>query len=108
MDKNEYASSPSDRRLDRRLKVDCEILLRREGRNNYRVRLFDLSTTGCKVELVERPRLLERMWVKFDRLEPLHAVVSWIQPPVAGLRFERPIHPAVFELLVKNLPPKSS
>jgi hypothetical protein len=91
------------RRSHHRFRIFGEAVLRREGSNNYRVQVFDISETGCKVEIVERPRVDEGVWVKFDGLETLHATVSWIAPPIAGLRFDRPIYPAVFEALVARL-----
>ena len=54
-------------------------------------------------EFVERPNLDELVWVKIDGLQPLEAMVCWIRLFEVGLEFERPIHPAVFEMLVKQL-----
>jgi hypothetical protein len=93
----------SGRRSHHRLAVAAEAILRREGGNNYRVRVFDISETGCKVEIVERPSVAEGVWVKFEGLENIHATVSWIAHPVAGLKFDRPIHRAVFEMLMARL-----
>jgi hypothetical protein len=69
----------------------------------YGVRVVDLSPEGCKVELVERPRGGERMTIKFEGLEAMDAEVCWVDGFQAGLRFERPIHRAVFELLMTRL-----
>jgi hypothetical protein len=91
------------RRSHVRLAITADAILRREGGNNYRVRIFDISETGCKVEIVERPSVAEGVWVKFEGLENIHATVSWIAHPVAGLKFDRPIHPAVFEQLIARL-----
>jgi hypothetical protein len=38
-----------------------------------------------------------------DGLEALDAEVCWVDGHVAGLRFERTIHPAVFDLLLQRL-----
>jgi hypothetical protein len=80
-----------------------EVILRRTGQPNYRVRAFDASPYGCKLEFVERPRLDELVWVKFDGLEALEASVCWIEGHAVGLEFSRPIHPAVFENLRSRL-----
>jgi hypothetical protein len=63
----------------------------------------DLSRDGCKVGLVEQPRMREHMLVKFDGLEVLEAEVCWVDGYTGGLRFERSIHPAVFRLLIDRL-----
>lgn len=52
---------------------------------------------------MERPKLDELVWVKIDGLQSLEAMVCWIRGFEIGLEFERPIHPAVFEMLVKQL-----
>lgn len=103
MDDGEGGSGPVERRYHERTRVLCEVTLRRDGGSNYRVRLFDISQTGCKVEIIERFRVGEGVWVKFEGLETIHATASWIEPPVAGLRFERPMHVAVFDLLMRRL-----
>ena len=86
-----------------RTKLTAEVSLRRLGKLNYRVTVYDISPTGCKVELVDKPRLAEHVLIKFVGLEALEAEVCWIDGPTAGLRFERPIHPAVFDLLLTRL-----
>ncbi|HVU30669.1 MAG TPA: PilZ domain-containing protein [Sphingomicrobium sp.] len=90
-------------RRSSRTEIVADVSLRRIGQNNYSVRVNDLSPDGCRVELVERPRVGEHMLIKFDGLEVLDGEVCWIEGYVAGLRFERPIHPAVFDLLVRRL-----
>ena len=86
-----------------RTKLSAQVSLRRLGKLNYQVTVYDISPTGCKVELVDQPRLEEHVLVKFNGLEALEAEVCWIEGPTAGLRFERPIHPAVFDLLLTRL-----
>jgi hypothetical protein len=87
------------RRSDR-VAVSADVSLRRLGQVNFRVRVTDLSPEGCKVELVERPRIDEHLLIKFEGLEVLEAEVCWIEGYTAGLRFEKSIHPAVFDLLL--------
>src|SRR6266496_988149 len=86
-----------------RNEVMGEISLRAAGRNSYRVRVLDLSTDGCKVELVDVPRIGDRMRVKFEGLELLEAEVCWIEGHTAGLKFEHHMHPAVLDLLTTRL-----
>jgi hypothetical protein len=99
------AEAPAKRHVERgsnRVPLTAEATMRRLGHANFRVRVFDLSPTGCKVELIERPNDREHVLVKFDGLEILEAEVCWIKRKTAGLRFERPIHPAVFDLMVER------
>ena len=86
-----------------RVSLDAEVSLRRSGKLTYRVRIFDASRHGCKVEFIERPTLSERAWIKFDGLEPLEAAVCWMNGFATGVQFEKPIHPAVFDGLIERL-----
>jgi hypothetical protein len=90
-------------RRHERISIAAEIGLRRPGKLSFRVRLFDLSPAGCKAEFVERPELDEQLWVKFDRMDAIDASVCWIAGSRIGIRFSRPIHPAVFDLLLARL-----
>ncbi len=83
--------------------MSAEVDLRRAAQNKYRVHIYDLSPHGCKVEFVERPRLEETVWVKFDGLEALEARVCWVEGVAVGVEFQRPLHPAVFDVLVSRL-----
>lgn len=55
------------------------------------------------MEFVERPKLDDRIWVKFDGLEALPAYVCWVNGFVGGVHFEKVIHAAVFERLLAQL-----
>jgi hypothetical protein len=87
------------KRAAERVELKIQASMRRIGMGNYRVNVSDLSPDGCKVELVERPRVGEHVMIKFDAIEAISAEVCWVQEYFAGLRFERPIHEAVFELM---------
>lgn len=93
---------PTGRRMER-VGVDAEVTLRRSAALSYRVRVFDASALGCRLEFVERPQLHERVWVKFDRLDPIEGVVCWTEGSCAGIAFARPIHQAVFDALAARL-----
>jgi hypothetical protein len=86
-----------------RVEVSAEVGLRSIGRNSFRVRVFDLSSQGCKVELVERPLVGDAMSVKFDGLDVLEATVAWVEGATAGLTFRNAIHPAVLDLLLQRM-----
>jgi len=90
------------RRSDR-ISLTGDVTLRRIGKSNFRVTVNDASPEGCKIELVERPSVDERVLIKFDGLESLEAAVCWVDGHTAGLKYERPMHPAVFDLLVARL-----
>jgi hypothetical protein len=90
-------------RKAQRVALNAEVLVRRSSGHSYRVRVFDLSPHGCKVEFVERPTLDERTWVKIDGLDALEGLVCWVDGFVVGIDFIRPMHEAVFDHVVKRL-----
>ena len=100
---DEATSRTQVARKGKRRAAGMEAQLRRIGRATYWVELRDLSPDGCMIELVERPAMDEVMQVRLPGLETLQARVRWIDGYVAGLKFERAIHPAVFELLLQRM-----
>lgn len=68
----------------------------------FRVQVFDVSPKGCKVEVIERPSIGERVWIKFDGLEAVEGAVRWTAGHICGVEFARPMHEAVLERLVKG------
>ena len=98
----EKAKQQIERRAAR-IDVPGMVGLKALGRNTFRVRIFNLGTHGCKVELVERPSIGDTMLVKFDGLDAVDAEVIWLDGHVAGLRFANPIHAAVLDLLLQRL-----
>ena len=86
--------------------IATQVVLRRPGLRTFQVNVVDISTHGCKAEFVERPNLDELVTIKFPGLESLYAVVCWVRDLEMGLEFERPIHPAVFDMIVAQLRPQ--
>ena len=97
------AASARTPRAAERLDLVAEISLRRPGRPSFQVRICDISTHGCRCEFVDRPAAGEKVVVKLEGLEPLAASTRWVDPPLTGVKFDRPIHPAVFDLLMIRL-----
>ena len=92
-------TGPEKPRGSPRLGFAAEVGVRRTGVRSFRVRIFDASPEGCKIEFVERPAIGERVWVKFDNLEALEGSVRWVDGHTGGVQFEHPLHEAVFERL---------
>ena len=95
-----YRPRSSDRR-----QVETQALLRRAGRLAFPVRVFDMTLSGCRCEFVDRPLIDERVWIKLDNLASLEATICWIEQSMAGLTYQTPLHPAVFEMLMLRLRP---
>ena len=91
-----------ERRSDR-IALDADVSLRRSGKNTYRVHVYDVSPHGCKLEFVERPKVDEHVWVKFEGLDSIECLVCRLDGFVVGVEFVRPMHEAVFESLIARL-----
>lgn len=90
-------------RATERIPVGSVITLRRLGGPNFGVTLYDLSLAGCRVEVIERPRVGETLHLRLAGLATIEAKVRWVDGFVAGLTFATPFHPAIFEMLVDRL-----
>src|SRR6478672_5112491 len=93
-----------ERRSCERAAVASTISVRPIGGFNYQARLDDVSRAGCRVELVEQAELGEPLIARFPQLEPMVGEVRWLDGPIAGLQFARPMHPAVLDAVVARLP----
>lgn len=94
-------SGEDDARATKRLKTTIRATMQRHGQTKYAVLVSDMSPTGCKVEFVDRPEVDERVHMRFSGLESIEGTVRWIADHKAGVYFERPIHPAVFEQMIE-------
>ena len=104
MKKDNASAAAEDPRRSKRVSLDVEVVLRRRaGKNTFNVTIQDLSRHGCKLELVYRPAVEERVWVRIDGLEPLEARVCWIDGFALGVEFHKDLHPAVFDHLLSKL-----
>lgn len=86
-----------------RVPLGCEIEFRRHGDTRYRVELIDLSPQGCQIAPPIRVQTDESVWLRVAGLEAIHASVCWAKEWRVGLEFDQPLHPAVFDMLVKRL-----
>lgn len=102
-----FATEPAARkeqaRHAERVTVAAKLFLRRSSKLGYEVQALDLSCWGAKCEFVERPMIDEIVWIKLNGLEALEARVCWVEGFQTGLKFLRPIHPAVFDMLTQRL-----
>lgn len=99
----EVPTRPHWPRRSARVPVTADVVMRKPGQPNFRVRVVDASMEGCRIEFVDRPEEGDRMWIKFDGLETLEAQVCWVKEFEMGVNFAKPMHPAVFDMVVDQL-----
>lgn len=103
MEKDPNASPQPRQRKSARVPLQADVQLRRSGQHHYVVNVFDISLEGCKLEFVERPRLDETVWVKFEGYDAIQSTVCWVEGHTVGVEFERPIYPSIFEMMIERL-----
>jgi hypothetical protein len=91
------------RRRSDRVFLATEMSVRKLGGFSFQVPVLDVSAQGCRIELVEAVDVNDHVVARFPDLEPLSAKVSWVDGIMAGLHFQKSIHPAVFEQLLSRL-----
>jgi hypothetical protein len=99
-----WTDEPHGRRGSRRVPISkAEASVRRLGRFCFQLPLRDICEAGCKVDLVEPIAADDPVVARLPGLELFRARVAWTRGQSAGLQFERPMHPAVFALLVSRI-----
>lgn len=94
-----------ERRRDPRLSLDADVEFRRKREAHYTVRMHDLTPHGCKIAPPELVNAGELVWVQLPSLESLSSHVKWTSGWQSGVEFDRPMHPAVFDMLAARLAP---
>jgi hypothetical protein len=77
--------------------------LRQRGAHAITVQVMDLSVTGFRAATHLELENGSDIWLKLPSLESLHARVVWQRGHMIGCEFVRPLHPAVLEMLVRNV-----
>jgi hypothetical protein len=90
-------------RQSERRPLSCEIEFRRRGDVAYRVDLIDMSPEGCRINPPIRLNSGDGAWLKIPGMEAIPARVAWAKEWDAGIEFERPFYPAVFDMVVQRL-----
>ena len=92
-----------ERRRSSRVAMASEVLVRRLGGFNFNVALKDISSGGCRVEMLEPSEIGDPVIARLPQLEPLGSRVCWAEGTTTGMQFLTTIHPAVFDLLLTRI-----
>lgn len=76
--------------------------LRQRGASSVSAQILDLSTHGFRASTHLDLQLGADVWLKLPGLEPMHAKVAWSNSHFVGCSFERPLHPAVLQMVVRR------
>ena len=85
-----------------RVNVDMSAGLRQRGASGISVRVLDLSPEGFRAATHLELAIGTDVWLRLPGLEPYHATVAWQEGHFIGCAFERPLHPAVLDMIVRK------
>lgn len=88
-------------RTDTRHNVQIGVKMRRPGESWFSSRISDLSATGFRVQTFVKLKSGMDIWIMLPGFEGRRAEVMWVRDHEAGCNFERPLHPAIFDHIVK-------
>jgi hypothetical protein len=92
----------SNGRRAERTHVELGAGLRQRGASGVTVSILDLSTHGFRASTHLDLMPGTDVWLKLPGLEALHARVAWADAHYIGCAFDRPLHPAVLQMVVKK------
>jgi hypothetical protein len=77
--------------------------LRQRGGTGVSIQIMDLSVDGFRASTHLNLAKGTDVWLRLPGLEPYQARVIWAKGNFIGCAFERPLHPAVLEMIVKKV-----
>ena len=86
-----------------RVSLVAEVSVRKRFDCRYKVSLLDLSSEGCRVEMVERASPGDMLFISLPGIETIEAEACWADGFVVGVRFKSPLHPSVFAMITKRM-----
>ena len=95
-------TAQSTGRKAQRTNVEIGAGLRQRGATGVTVQILDLSTHGFRASTHLQLHPGTDVWLKLPGLEALHARIAWMEGPMAGCEFVRPLHPAVLDMVVRR------
>jgi hypothetical protein len=89
-------------RVSKRIQTEIGAGLRQRGASGVSVDVTDLSTHGFRASTHLELEQGADVWLRLPGLEPCHAKVAWAKGNLIGCAFERPLHPAVLEMILRR------
>lgn len=84
-----------------RAHVQIAVKVRRPGETWFSSRIADLSISGFRLQSFMKLTVDNELWVMLPGFEGRRARVLWTRAHEAGCAFERPLHPAILDHVVK-------
>jgi hypothetical protein len=88
-------------RAAERSAVLIDVRVRRPGESWFRSRIADLSISGFRLQSFMKLTADSELWIMLPGFEGRRARVLWTRGHEAGCAFERGLHPAILDHIVK-------
>lgn len=89
-------------RMAERRHVAIPVKVRRPGESWFVSRIADLSITGFRLQSFMRLQVGAELWIMLPGFEGRRARVQWTRAHEAGCTFERPLHPAIWDHILRT------
>lgn len=89
-------------RVSKRIQTEIGAGLRQRGASGVSVEVTDLSTHGFRACTHLELEKGADVWLRLPGLEACHAKVAWAKGTLIGCAFERPLHPAVLDMILRR------
>ena len=96
------AASTRASRKSERVALEIGAGLRQRGGTGVGIQIMDLSTDGFRASTHLQLEKGSDVWLRLPGLEPYQAKVMWAKGNFIGCAFERPLHPAVLDMIVRK------
>ena len=97
-----HSKQSPERRRARRYGLRLSAVVRERGRGRIPIRVIDISTNGCRIELSCGLLVGTSVWLSIAGLETLDTRIVWCHEGFAGLEFTVPITEAVLDNLLQQ------
>ena len=102
MGAEQLPSACESERLAARHNVLIAVKLRRPGESWFSSRVSDLSLSGFRLQSFVKLSPGMDVWIMLPGFEGRKAKVLWSRQHEAGCAFEQPLHPAIFDHILRT------
>jgi len=78
------------------------VRVRRKGESWFKSRVTGMSLDGFRLLSFVKLQVGMELWVMFPGFEGRRARVLWVADHEAGCVFENPLHPAIFDHIIRT------
>jgi len=98
-------SKQRDMRRESRNGALIAVKFRRKGETWFRTKVTDMSPAGFRLLSFVKLRVGMEVWIMFPGFDGRKARVIWVANHEAGCTFESPLHPAIYDHIIRTADP---